>query len=190
MNNYCIIKDYRLYRPLCRLLAKEVERVAMLWPALIVTWHAHAAGIKERVRTPVSKNLILNVLSAVNCSFSPEQRLQLATPSYKIKKDKREAKKLESTPSKDTDSLVEPSAVTVLGAVDKQGTVKSPPSVAPPEKKVKKDKTATSKTVKSTTSSSTVDSKLAKLDEYWSDRFNRLEAILLARSIEPTFLLC
>ena len=65
-------------------------------------------------------------------SFSPEQRLQLATPSYKIKKDKREAKKLESTPSKDSDSLVEPSAVTVLGAVDKQGTVKSPPSVAPP----------------------------------------------------------
>ena len=50
------------------------------------------------------------------CSnFSPEQRLQLATPSYKIKKDKREAKKLESTPSKDTDSLVEPSPVTVLG---------------------------------------------------------------------------
>ena len=66
------------------------------------------------------------------CSFSPEQRLQLATPSYKIKKDKREAKKLESTPSKDTDSLVEPSTVTVLGAVDKQGAVKSPPSVAHP----------------------------------------------------------
>ena len=41
--------------------------------------------------------------------------------------------------------------------------------------------------MKSTTSSSTVDSKLAQLDEKWSDRFNRLEAILLARSIEPTF---
>ena len=123
------------------------------------------------------------------CSnFSPEQRLQLATPSYKIKKDKREAKKLESTPSKDTDSLIDPSGVTVLGAVDKQGAVKSPPSVAPtPEKKVKKDKASTSKTVKSTASSSTVDSKLAQLDEKWSDTFNRLEAILLARSIEPTF---
>ena len=32
-----------------------------------------------------------------------------------------------------------------------------------------------------------MDSKLAKLDDKWSDRFNRLEAILLARSIEPTF---
>ena len=41
--------------------------------------------------------------------------------------------------------------------------------------------------MKSTTSSSAVNSKLAQLDEKWSDRFNRLEAILLARSIEPTF---
>ena len=125
-------------------------------------------------------------------SFSPEQHLQLATPSYQIKKDKQEAKKLESSPPKDMESLVDPSAVTVLGAVDKQGAVKSSPSVAPPpppppEKKVKKDKTSTSKSVKSTTSSSTVDSKLAQLDGKWSDRFNRLEALLLARSIEPTF---
>ena len=120
-------------------------------------------------------------------NFSPEQRLQLSTPSYKIKKDKREAKKLESTPSKDTESLVDPSVVAVLGAVDKQGTVKSPPTVAPPEKKAKKEKASTSKAVKSTASSSTVDSKIAQLDEKWSDRFNRLEAILLARTIEPTF---
>ena len=32
-----------------------------------------------------------------------------------------------------------------------------------------------------------VDSKIAQLDEKWSDRFNRLEALLLARTIEPTF---
>ena len=117
-------------------------------------------------------------------NFSPEQRLQLSTPSYKIKKDKLE---LESTPSKDTESLVDPSVVAVLGAVDKQGTVKSPPTVAPPEKKAKEEKASTSKTLKPTASSSTVDSKIAQLDEKWADRFNRLEAILLARSIEPTF---
>ena len=63
-------------------------------------------------------------------AFSPEQCLQLATPSYKIKKDKREAKKLESTPSKDTELLVDPSDVAILGAVDQQGTVKSPPTAA------------------------------------------------------------
>ena len=92
------------------------------------------------------------------CSnFSPEQCLQLSTPSYKIKKDKQEAKKLESTPSKDTESLVDPFVVAVLGAVDKQGAVKSPSTVAPPEKKAKKEKASTSKTVKSTATSSTVD---------------------------------
>ena len=65
-------------------------------------------------------------------AFSPEQRLQLSTPSYKIKKDKREAKKLEFTPSKDTESLVDLSDVAVLGAVDQQGMVKSPPTAPPP----------------------------------------------------------
>ena len=34
-------------------------------------------------------------------AFSEEQRLQLATPLYRIKKEKREAKKLEATPAKD-----------------------------------------------------------------------------------------
>ena len=79
-------------------------------------------------------------------SLTPEQRLQLATPSYKLKKEKREAKKLDSTPSKDSDTLVDPVSVSVIGAVDNQGTVKSPSTVAPPEKKSKKDKTDKSDT--------------------------------------------
>ena len=115
----------------------------MLWLVLTVTWHAHAVGIKERVSTPVSKSLMLNVLSAV---VFPLSNVCNSMPSYKLKKDKREAKKLESTPSKDTESLVDPS-VAVLWAVDKQGTVKSPPTVAPPpppppEKKAKKKEKA------------------------------------------------
>ena len=57
----------------------------------------------------------------------------------------------------------------------------------PPEKKVKTEKASTSMTGKSTASSSTVDSKIAQLDEKWFDRFNRLEALLLARTIELTF---
>ena len=57
-----------------------------------------------------------------------EQRIQLATPSYKIKKEKREAKQLEalSTPVKDNSALVDPSTVSVIGAVDDQGTLQSP----------------------------------------------------------------
>ena len=120
-------------------------------------------------------------------AFSPEQRLQLSTPSHKIKKEKREAKKLEATPSKDSESLVDPSDVAILGAVDQQGSVKSPTTVAPPEKKAKKEKASTSKTIKPIASSSKVDSKIAELNQKWSDRFNQLEVLLLARTIEPTF---
>ena len=69
------IITYRTCSTLCRVLAKEGDLAAMLWLVSTVTWHAHAAGIKERVRTSVSKNQMLNVLFAV--IFSPEQRLQL-----------------------------------------------------------------------------------------------------------------
>ena len=131
----------------------------------------------------------------VECSicsnFSPEQRLQLSTPSYKIKKDKREAKKLESTPSKDTESLVDPSVVAVLGAVDKQGTVKSPPTVAPPPPPPPRKKQGKRKLPRlRLLNLLLVVQRILKLHSWMKngpDRFNRLEAILLARTIEPTF---
>ena len=60
-----------------------------------------------------------------------------------------------------------------------------PPPPPPPEKKPKKDK-APSKGKKSVESSST-DSKISQLDEKWSERFSRLEALLLSKSFQPTF---
>ena len=53
-------------------------------------------------------------------SLTEDQRIQLATPSNKLKKEKREAKKLEasSTPSKDSASRVDPATVSVIGAVN------------------------------------------------------------------------
>ena len=118
-------------------------------------------------------------------SLTPEQRLQLSTPSYKIKKEKWEAKKLESTPSKDTDTLVDLASVSVIWAVDDQGTVKSPSTVAPPEKKPKKEKPSTSKSTKPIGKKSDTDFKIAELDQKWSDRFNRLEALLLSSRLLP-----
>ena len=52
------------------------------------------------------------------CKFcmllTPEQKAQLATPSYKLKKGKRDAKKAElSSPAKDS-TLVDPATVSVL----------------------------------------------------------------------------
>ena len=72
--------------------------------------------------------------------------------------------------------------MSVIGVVGQQDTVKSPSSSVPPEKKQKKDKPP-SKTMKSSDSSS----KIAELDSKWSERFNRLEALLLSKSLQPTF---
>ena len=86
-----------------------------------------------------------------DCKFcivlTPEQLAQLATPSYKLKKEKREAKKLEATPSKDI-TLVELSTMTVIRAVSDSGAVSSSAHVVP-EKKVKKKRPSTSKPKKS-----------------------------------------
>ena len=123
------------------------------------------------------------------CKFglllTPEQKAQLATPSYKLKKEKRDAKKAElSSPTKDG-TLVDPSTVSVIGAVSDKASVSSPPDSVP-DKKPKKDKPSTSKS-KKMVEKSTTDKKMEELDQKWSDRFNRLEALLLSKSFQPTF---
>ena len=45
----------------------------------------------------------------------------------------------EAPPSQDSEERVDPSSVSIIGAVDDQGSVKSPASVPPPDKKPKKD---------------------------------------------------
>ena len=123
-------------------------------------------------------------------SFTPEQRQQLGTPSCKLKKEKREAKKLESSTPKGSEELVDPANVSVIGAVDNQGTVKSPASVAPPDKKAKKEKSSSStKSSKLPETQASADVKIAELDQKWSDHFNLLEALLIARTIELSSLL-
>ena len=90
-----------------------------------------------------------------------------------------------STPSKDS-TLVDPSTVSVIGAVSDKGTV-PPPTAVPTEKKPKKDKCTTSKPEKAVASKSATDSKIEELDQKWSDRFNRLEVMLMAKAFQPTF---
>ena len=132
-------------------------------------------------------------------ALTPEQASQLATPSYKLKKEKRD--KVESTPSKDPSSstsvtlsptLVDPARVSVIRAVDGQDTGLS---AQPAEKKKKveeKKKSVKPKPSTSTAAAVSTDQKFQELDQKWSDRFNRLEALLLAKTLdrpqqEPTF---
>ena len=70
-------------------------------------------------------------------SLTEEQRVQLSTPSYRLKKEKRAIKKSSDTPIKDSDSstLIDPSSVMVVGAVDGQGMTQSPGSSSSTKKK-------------------------------------------------------
>ena len=91
--------------------------------------------------------------------------------------------------------------MSVIGAVDGQGTLQSPGYSEPAEKKgkkVEKDKVSTSKSKPSTDkpvkttekpAKSSTDSKIPELDQKWLDWFNRLETLLMARTLdrEPTF---
>ena len=115
-------------------------------------------------------------------AFTPEQRAQISTPSYKIKKEKREAKCVDNT--QPTDELVDPSSVSIIEVVSGPSADKSP---VPPEKKPKKDKPSTKPKKSSSALSSATEDKFTALEDKWADRFNRLEALLLARSMEPTF---
>ena len=154
--------------------------------------HAFCARCREKgkgtddcVKKPQSSNCkICN-------AFSEEQRLQLATPSYRIKKEKREAKKLETTPIKDTEALVDPASVSVIGPIDKPTPAKPALEAPPPDKKIKKDTKKVGKKDKSPSATvskpPSADDKIADLDSKWAERFNRLEALLLSKNFEPQF---
>ena len=154
--------------------------------------HSHCARCREKGK---GQDFCVENPESSDCpickSFTAEQRLQISMPAYKIKKGKREAKAAGSTPSKDNEELVDPASVSVIGAVDNQGTVKSA-SAPPPEKKPKKGGKKDSKKVKSpstkaTSSQPTTDERFTELDHKWLERFSRLEALILAKNFEPSF---
>ena len=108
---------------------------------------------------------------------------------------------------KETDTvsptLVDPALVSVVGVVDGQSTPGASALSEPVEKKKKTETKHSSKSTKAeksvksssnrptTTSSdskastSSTDMKIADMDKKWADRFNRLEALLLAKTIDP-----
>ena len=136
--------------------------------------------------------------ACIHCdSLSSEQKEQLSTPSYKLKKEKREAKS--STPAKDIDTLsptlVDPALVSVVGVVDGQSSSrlsgpvqkkkkldkkvdKKSSSSVKSVKSVKSDKSvktsssraaATSSTDQGKSTTSSTDTRISDLDKKWSD---------------------
>ena len=112
---------------------------------------------------------------------TPEQILQLATPTYRERKNKE--KKVSASP---TPTLVDPSQVIVLGRVDGEKTVKK--SETPAGKKKRADESPKPSSKKKSSSKLRSD-ELRDLVEKWSERFSRLEAMLLSKAfavpVEP-----
>ena len=109
-------------------------------------------------------------------AFTPAQVQQLATLTYKSRKERGEQKKSEVS-SDATPTLVDPSEVTLLGRVntDKTSSVESTP-------KKKKCSDGSPKSSKRRHSSKPTSDDLKSLDEKWSERFLRLEALLLNKA--------
>ena len=150
----------------------------MLWVALTDMLSVLVVGKRGRVRNPVLLTRTrLIVSSAIYLPLSNvHQYLLLPTKS---KKEKREAKRLDNPNPTDDSSFVDPASVSVIGVVGDSTTSQSPS--LPPEKKPNKEKPPT-KAKKSAS-----DDRISVLDQKWSERFSRLEALLLAKSREPTF---
>ena len=106
--------------------------------------------------------------------FTPEQTLQLATPTYRDRKEKKTTTMTNSTPT-----LMDPAHVSVLARVEKVKAVQSTPTT-------KKTKRSDSKK-RSSSKRSAED--LKSLDDKWAERFSRLEAMILAKTftvpVEP-----
>ena len=152
--------------------------------------HSHCARCRDKGK---GKEPCVSDPQTSNCqicnSLTSDQLQQLATPSYKLKKEKREAKLTEPAPSQDSEQLVDPSNVSVIGVIDAQGSVKSPAVAPPPDKKPKKDNKISKKEKSPSTkvSKHSTDEKFAEMDSKWSERFSHLEALIMAKSFEPAF---
>ena len=194
---YCCSDDYVFYGP---------ETWKLWTPHASFDGQSFCACCREKGKGSdpcVSRN------DCNSCNIlTEEQRLQVSTPNYRLKKEKRELEKTSDTPIKDRDSfsLTDLSSVTVVGAVDDQGILQSPGSSSSTEQKkpnpTEKSKGHTSKHSKTGSEKpgkspsikphrSSADARTDELDQKWSDRFNRLEAVLLSKTLdrpEPTFI--
>ena len=122
---------------------------------------------------PCVKKLDCSICKA----FTPAQIHQLATPTYKERKERSSQKKSEELTST-SPKLVDPSEVSLLGPVN-SGT-QSPVDSTPKQKKKRSD--GSPRSSKRKHSSKPTSDDLKSLDDKWSERFSHLEAMLINQS--------
>ena len=133
--------------------------------------HKKCAHCREK---GVGDNLCVKKQDCQICkAFMPSQIIQLATPTYKARKERREQKKSEAS-SDATPTLVDTSNVTLLGWVctDKPSSVECTP------KQKKKHSDGSPRSSKHKHGNKPTSDDLKSLDDKWSERFSRLEAML------------
>ena len=178
---------------------------------IMAGYDRHKVCARCRDKKKGEDNCVKN-LPCLDCDvLTEEQKVKLATPQYQKKKEKREARAVEESSStlvdpstvsviglaKDKETVnSEEMSTTSAGAKIKKISKSSEAVSSTPEavKTKKLDKTLGTKVAKGKSSkkrhsspvqSSTVstDNKLEAMDLKWAERFSRLEAMLLSKSI-------
>ena len=108
-------------------------------------------------------------------NLSEQQKLQLATPTYRVRK---ELQKKSSSPS----HSVDPADVTVIQKVESKGDVSDRGET--PSKKAKKSSHKSPTKKKPSKTPVDFQSDLKGVDDKWSERFARLEALFLAKNFQ------
>ena len=111
-------------------------------------------------------------------ALTPEQIQQLATPTYRTRKEK-EQKTVSSSLVSATPTRVDPSQVSVLGRVEAEKSDKK--RVATPAGKKKRPDESPKPSKKKSSSSKPTSEDLKNLNDKWAQRFARLEAMLLSK---------
>ena len=111
--------------------------------------------------------------------ITPAQLKQLSTPTYQSRKERELKKSSSDSPASATPTLVDPADVSVLERVHKESDGSSPSS-----KKKRADPSPTPKTSskKKSRSSKSRSDDIKDLNEKWSERFARLEAMLVSKT--------
>ena len=143
--------------------------MATLWLFLMVTWkcaRCRNKGVGE-------DNCVLKKDCPICKAFTSEQVQQLATPTYRERKNK-DKKMVSSSP---TPTLVDPSHISVLGKVEGEKAIVKPETTPAGKKKKQNDlpkPSPRSSKKKPSTSSRPSSEDLKNLDDKWAKRFARL----------------
>ena len=121
--------------------------------------------------------MMIRVSRSKNVKSAKLSRLRRCAPTYQSRKEREFKKSSSDSPDSATPTLVDPADVSVLGRVHKESDGSSPAS-----KKKRADPSPTPKasSKKKSSSSKSRSDDIKDLDEKWSERFARLEAMLVS----------